>query len=608
MKREIEYTALYDSVPLYHSDDIRVLELQPGQSSSRIDCFLRRTRLADNPLYEALSYTWGERDDANSIFVNDTEVPVTDNLYLALRSLRLRKGARTLWVDAVCINQASARERDHQVSMMSRIYKSANRTNVWLGQANKELRRWLVLSTVASGYRLTRDSGFRRLPSRSIMKSLFFSHLELMNDAIDKTFPRWLDRAWVVQEFALSQRVFLCFGHYEVEYTLDWSASALALIRKQRWSGFYDVETLLNYLERLRGGLELSPGGSMRGSNFRDLQALCGSKVATDPRDKIFAFLTLVSDEEASLNSPNYRKPTWQVFAEATYASLRTQKDYSILEFVYPRVPRRNRLADLPSWAVDFSYLLVPMAGWTAHFSAHQPTTPPVLDPTCRHLTVSGISFDEVESVMKLTTYSVHGLAFLLDIFGQRASEMAYMSSLESCTPSCAARIILKSVREEKWKRRHIFEEVRDDESSTSETDLLTPETEISHAMHIWAFDTFGIYERPREDLNRHVSDFLAIYDGPDGGYLKSITDTKNEFAVVRTANGVFGVVSSAVREGDRIFLTSVGSPPLVVRRRDDSLHRFLGTMLLHPDMQNTLPEDSKIELAKLETENYILA
>jgi hypothetical protein len=40
---------------------------------------------------------------------------------------------RTLWVDAICINQQDIRERGCQVEMMGDVYSKAARVLVWLG-------------------------------------------------------------------------------------------------------------------------------------------------------------------------------------------------------------------------------------------------------------------------------------------------------------------------------------------------------------------------------------------------------------------------------------------------------------------------------------------
>ena len=52
---------------------------------------------------------------------------VGNNLEAALRRLRLADRPRTLWIDAVCINQGNDDERAQQVGHMRDIYSYAKR-------------------------------------------------------------------------------------------------------------------------------------------------------------------------------------------------------------------------------------------------------------------------------------------------------------------------------------------------------------------------------------------------------------------------------------------------------------------------------------------------
>lgn len=47
---------------------------------------------------------------------------------------------RVLWVDAICINQSNPDEKNHQVRQMYRIYSSASRVLIWLGNADRDNR------------------------------------------------------------------------------------------------------------------------------------------------------------------------------------------------------------------------------------------------------------------------------------------------------------------------------------------------------------------------------------------------------------------------------------------------------------------------------------
>jgi hypothetical protein len=64
---------------------IRVLTLHAGNPLDPIVCSLEVAVLADRPLYEALSYTWGDPDITETIYVDGTQVAVTVNLENALR-------------------------------------------------------------------------------------------------------------------------------------------------------------------------------------------------------------------------------------------------------------------------------------------------------------------------------------------------------------------------------------------------------------------------------------------------------------------------------------------------------------------------------------------
>ncbi|KAH8777523.1 heterokaryon incompatibility protein-domain-containing protein [Diaporthe sp. PMI_573] len=84
---------------------IWLLHLQPGEFHEPISATLSLAYLGDHPKYEALSYIWGDRKVRFDITVDGETVPVTINLWAALRRLRGLNEDRVLWVDALCINQ-----------------------------------------------------------------------------------------------------------------------------------------------------------------------------------------------------------------------------------------------------------------------------------------------------------------------------------------------------------------------------------------------------------------------------------------------------------------------------------------------------------------------
>jgi hypothetical protein len=120
----------------YHmkvTGEIRVLTLLPGSFDDPILCHVAVRPIEEYPRYDALSYMWEDPSATKYITLNDDKAfPVTVALHHALRHLRRQDEARNLWVDAICINQKSIKERSSQVNLMKEIYFRAETVRVWL--------------------------------------------------------------------------------------------------------------------------------------------------------------------------------------------------------------------------------------------------------------------------------------------------------------------------------------------------------------------------------------------------------------------------------------------------------------------------------------------
>jgi hypothetical protein len=132
--------------------EIRVVTLKQSCSKdddSPVECSLGYTSLEDphRQQYEALSYVWGNPLDTVPITLlhsnnldptgdssTSQQFNVTRNLYTALRNLRSSQVSRTLWIDALCINQSDPFERHDQVGFMAHIYSNSEHVLVWLGE------------------------------------------------------------------------------------------------------------------------------------------------------------------------------------------------------------------------------------------------------------------------------------------------------------------------------------------------------------------------------------------------------------------------------------------------------------------------------------------
>ncbi|PMD31039.1 HET-domain-containing protein, partial [Hyaloscypha variabilis F] len=185
-------TAVY--VPLADASEIRLLYLQPGCGNETIKCSLQNTELPNSPPYEALSYMWGPKV-YKTIVLDGKPFSVTENLWQALIHLRRENDSRTLWVDAVCINQKDTSERNHQVMQMGIVYSQAWRVLAWLGLADDDSR---LAFHVCASYLVN------KLPAPcDFLLSLTLSGAELK--AIQSLCSRaYWSRLWIIQELLLA--------------------------------------------------------------------------------------------------------------------------------------------------------------------------------------------------------------------------------------------------------------------------------------------------------------------------------------------------------------------------------------------------------------------
>ncbi|KAI0802245.1 heterokaryon incompatibility protein-domain-containing protein [Xylaria sp. FL0064] len=213
------YPALTTSV-----DAIRILTLLPGDFSDPLVGTLSPVFFSDRPKYIALSYTWGFSYPDNSkvpisyqdstgkpalITINHESLLVRRNLYLALLHLRSITQPITLWVDAICINQADTDERNRQVSLMSFIYTRATMVISWLG-VKKYSRATGIFRTMSFESRLGQAQHLATaLANENAMRC---SPRPTRSTTIRIAESTYWSRLWVVQEVCLPHLLFFVYG------------------------------------------------------------------------------------------------------------------------------------------------------------------------------------------------------------------------------------------------------------------------------------------------------------------------------------------------------------------------------------------------------------
>jgi hypothetical protein len=349
----------YHALP--HPDSIRLVKIHAHRP--QIKCEIKIVRLSDAPLYEALSYCWGQAEETTIIICNGATLDVSPTLRYALKNLYYYGEDRWFWMDQISINQNDSLERTQQVRLMKSIYAKSIRTiislplHVELATAAKSLIRdiWLYIeegegsdaedNTAIPENSTTESEGKRtlcHLPSDDDDRWLAFTDLMELP---------WFERCWIVQEVVLSKESPRILCGDEI---IQWSR----LEKVARWLYSHTAETGWGgHAMKVNHIALIGETDDDTDDILWDLQSLfmmTNLCLATNPRDRIFALLGLCKDTQdvnqwpAEL-TPDYEKPLIDLFTNFTRYCVRQTKSLDLLERVYSM---DNSAPDIkvPSW------------------------------------------------------------------------------------------------------------------------------------------------------------------------------------------------------------------------------------------------------------------
>ena len=252
---------------------VRLVHILKGLKDSPLNIRFTAVKLAENPLFETLSYVWGVKRHYR-VNCQGASLVVRQNLCDALQALRSTDETRVFWIDALCIDQDNLEERTQQVGMMREIYAASERTTIWLG-ANAASSETIALlkkiAQVPEAYTILYEN-------ESIWKEL---GILFQNP--------WFYRIWIIQEVAVARSVVVMLNQDDIwEWDVFAQASRTALESCKAWQTVFDPNSVVrldnNRAEYLIGG--------------RRPTLLCAlsygrSSLATLDVDKIYAALGL---------------------------------------------------------------------------------------------------------------------------------------------------------------------------------------------------------------------------------------------------------------------------------------------------------------------------
>ena len=287
--KKIHYEQIKLDVP--ETEEFRLLRLLKG-SDHPVQCELLRVPICSRghrTRYNALSYTWGDPTQKSVVIIDGVHCEVGHNLSQALSALRRKHHDLTLWVDALCINQEDVRERNHQVRQMAKIYKNAEKVFIYLGDENHHTS--LAMDVMRKAQDLNQNPAKENFTGDS-RKGL--------QDLLGRP---WFERVWVLQEAAHARSADICCGPRSVSTRVFTRALYVSGIEVEPHR-----DAVLSHMPETSFSGSYGSSWYLRAPLESLLKNFQHSK-ATDPRDKIYALLSISSDAaDTELLRPDYNR------------------------------------------------------------------------------------------------------------------------------------------------------------------------------------------------------------------------------------------------------------------------------------------------------------
>ncbi len=347
---------------LKHDKEIRVLHLASELRDGLLDCALSVVQLTEHPRYEALSYVWGCSTQARKMLCNGVEISITDSLHAALDHLREATQTRTLWVDAVCIDQADVIEKNHQVHMMKDIYRKAQQVLIWLGEEREDTAQaWDFFDVLELGFNSRFERCERDLNDTSkwlgpgmnpLGKDLAPPEAPIWGTIQALLESPWFSRIWTYQEVMVATKAVLHCGSHNMHWErfvklIGW----IHICGRSASIHYWDNNPLLLWDAQTVYQNEKASQSRLRGLSTALIRTR--NRDATDPRDKIYALFGLLPEGSGVMGQelyPDYSLPSHDAYIAIAKWCLIMEQDLMILSAARPR----REGSDLPSWVPDW--------------------------------------------------------------------------------------------------------------------------------------------------------------------------------------------------------------------------------------------------------------
>ncbi|KAI0453613.1 heterokaryon incompatibility protein-domain-containing protein [Xylaria acuta] len=338
-------------------------------------------RPSTGPPFDALSYVWGDRKGSHNkkaiveCFENDQTtwklLEIGERLSLALRDVRYQDRPHTMWIDAICIDQSNIDERNIQVTRMADIFSQASQVIAWLDPPGEMAEAAIrVLNKIGQSLEMPLWEN-RVLPSPGSTTNWYHRHFQmpLSDNEWDSILYlcnlQWFRRVWVVQEALLgTTKTILRSGPSDI----SWNVFGCALSAVTRNDCVSDKVrgAMVRILDLCLFRHEHAPA--------KRALVLAARRFCSDPRDRVYGLLGILSTGLGHKIQPNYSAPSQEVLTNCALAYIDHVRRLEVLDLCAILRPITK---NGPSWVFDPCdenrrqgwYLTLGL--WAGQFSTH---------------------------------------------------------------------------------------------------------------------------------------------------------------------------------------------------------------------------------------------
>lgn len=555
------------------------MELQPGHGSTPLVCRIFIVALENEPQYEALSYTWGDPSDRHDLYqepegpdASMTNVKIGGGLYEALMQLRDAAESRTLWVDAVCIDQENLPERGEQVKIMRKIYSRATHVLIWLGPEDENTSAALHMITELKNHVASQGLSLEALralkdedPVTEILSLDYNAYSVESLAPLWNLYRRpWFKRIWVLQEAtAGGSRSKVHIG----SHVISWDDLGMATL----WLVAFLWNSPLAVKGEAGTGNALTMWQAKLHAHKTPPSVLDEARafLATDSRDKVFALWGYPAFQRLSEEFgfvPDYTISLRETFELITVLTMKSSQTLEILHYVDHPVLTDDE-SEWPSWIPRWDRLVLPWSFPLQDYALYSNKSHGKLsfteDPQEGILELKGVSIGYVSDVAQHITWDSASDETILDnpaILAQFWDDVQQNPQNVGSNKDPFAGLA-----------QALTAGLDCDYNSAANTFARHTADAIAFLLH--SFNSASPHPTP-SSLHTHLLSLQPKH--PQGDrlrYQKDIVWICTKRRLFHTRGGLFGLGPLAMQQGDVVAVLYGGYTPFVLRPRGE---RFL--------------------------------